>query len=317
MTTEKRKPIVLIVGHASSALAAQLAAKLLPQADLERVVVSTDPQDVEAIEAGSMVFLTGVDDGTLVPTCERALARDLEPILVVDALRPLQTTPEAAKDFTSALGHLVEKRVQTTVSAQVPGLVKMSRLMHYSYPKADSTTTLLVVIDSGTADAAVLTIERARAPFKDMLSFPGGFLDPHLESLPGCSSREASEETHLEVPPEALELVDVRSNPERDERGHVIDHGYLWRVPAGMRARVLAAIKAGDDAKADSTRFTRVATLLAAGESHQPGKASGSRVLAFDHMDLLLEAQKRYALVPPRSLFRRLAHRLGRYLLSL
>jgi hypothetical protein len=107
------------------------------------------------------------------------------PILLVDAL---QNRPQ----LMGALHHLSEKRYQSALVAHVKGLVRNSRLMLYEFAKGDATTTLVVVINAGTPQAAILTIERALPPFQGCRSFPGGFLDPHLENLPQCISREGS-----------------------------------------------------------------------------------------------------------------------------
>ncbi len=37
--------------------------------------------------------------------------------------------------------------------------------------------------------------------------------------------------------------------PARGDRGHVIDHGYMWLVPKDKEAAVLASVQAGDDAQ--------------------------------------------------------------------
>jgi ADP-ribose pyrophosphatase YjhB (NUDIX family) len=215
------------------------------------------------------------------------------PILVVDALQAL-TSPSSSSQLTDALVHLAESRIQTTVLAQVKGLVTSSRLMLYRFAKADSTATILVVVGAGTASARVLTITRLHDPFQDQESFPGGFLNPHTESLPGCGAREGSEETSVSVPEAELQLLDVRSRPERDQRGHVVDHGYMWLVPAHLAASVEASVQAGDDAKAGSARFVSAMALLEAGS------------MAFDHYDLLLAAVRTGKVLPPARLLVRL-----------
>lgn len=207
------------------------------------------------------------------------------PILVVDALQA--ASPSSSVQLSDALVHLAESRIQTTVLAQVKGLVTSSRLMLYRFAKADSTATILVVLGAGTASARVLTITRLHDPFQDQESFPGGFLNPHTESLPGCGAREGSEETSVSVPEAELQLLDVRSCPERDQRGHVVDHGYMWLVPAHLAASVEASVQAGDDAKAGSARFVSAMALLEAGS------------MAFDHYDLLLAAVRTGKVLPP------------------
>lgn len=212
------------------------------------------------------------------------------PILLVDAL---QNRPQ----LMGALHHLSEKRYQSAVVAHVSGLVRNSRLMLYEFAKGDATTTLVVVINAGTPQAAILTIERALPPFKGFRSFPGGFLDPHLENLPQCISREGSEETNTNVPTRDLILLDVRSDVGRDHRGHVVDHGYMWLVPAALTEHVLKSVRAGDDASQDSAKFVSVKSVL---EEH---------AMAFDHYDLLLAAVRTGKVLPPDRLLLKLVRR--------
>ena len=214
--------------------------------------------------------------------------RDQDFILVVDAfenfdeLRPLFVEwNEGLKAQNGAGGGWTSYGVvQLAVTGALPPLVKQRRHMMYAYPKCDSTTTTVVLIDAGTTDAKVLRIVRDRNPFKDYTSLPGGFLNIHLEDLPTCAARELGEECHLHPKADELVLIDVRSKPTRDVRGHVIDHGYAWFVPSEQKAAVLAAVKAGDDAKPGSAGFVPVDEVLA-------GK------IAFDHEDLLRAALKR------------------------
>lgn len=228
------------------------------------------------------------------------------PILVKDVLHGKGAEFAAVKAyFETTLNKLVESRIQAVVLKQIAGMVNNNRLMLYQFPKADSTATIMVVLHGGTARASVLTITRLHAPYADEESFPGGFLNPHTESLPHCGAREGSEETSVRVPEKQLVLLDVRSNPERDERGHVIDHGYLWLVPDHMADRVLASAQAGDDAKDGSARFVPVVTLLKSGK------------MAFDHYDLLLTAVRTGKVLPPQRLALRFVAALQKLLARL
>lgn len=205
-------------------------------------------------------------------------------IVVVDGLE----NRAALRDVLSELNEGVEvdlgdKKVREPVQLGVVGelgmLLKSRRPMLYAYPRADATTTTVVIMDAGTPEATVLTIVRDRNPFKDMESLPGGFLNIYVEDLPTCAAREVSEECNVTVNASDLLLVDVRSSTTRDERGHVVDHGYVWFVPADKKAAVLATVKAGDDAKPGTARFALVSDVL-------------TRSIAFDHRDLLVEALK-------------------------
>ncbi|CAN5321531.1 hypothetical protein BH11CYA1_BH11CYA1_15220 [soil metagenome] len=264
--------------------------------------------------AQQVIFVAGDASATLLSALVHQLAdAGAVPILVVDALRATTSgsvshshsdylsDPLAVSQFSKALTHLVEFRIQTAVVAQIKGLLTSSRLMLYKFPKADSTATIMVVIGAGTASARVLTITRLHAPYQDQESFPGGFLNPHTESLSGCGAREGSEETSVTVPQDELVLLDVRSLPERDERGHVVDHGYMWLVPEHLAAAVEASVQAGDDAKADSARFVSVSALLDAGS------------MAFDHYDLLLAALRTGKLLPPARLIVRLLRATSKF----
>jgi len=261
--------------------------------------ISANSQSLTALPAlqlaQQIIFIAGhCSAAELLTTVESFAAAGAVPVVIVDAL-------SSDDNLVTALAHLAETRIQAGVVAQVKGLVKSSRLMFYQYAKADSTATIMVIIGSGTASAKVLTITRLHAPFKDCQSFPGGFLNAHIETLLNCGAREGSEETNVVVPPHALVLLDVRSSPQRDERGHVVDHGYMWLVPASMAAQVESSASAGDDAKPGSAAFVSVAQLLAGG------------TMAFDHYQLLLAAVRTGLVLPPKILalrFVRLCQRL-------
>jgi ADP-ribose pyrophosphatase YjhB (NUDIX family) len=163
-------------------------------------------------------------------------------------------------------------------TGEMKSLITAKRYMTYAFPKADSTTTTVTFIDWWTNNPKVATIVRGKDPYKGYESLPGGFLDVHLETLAFCAQREPTEETN--VTPDCVELIDVRSAPDRDERGHVIDHGYAWFVPKNKRNKVFNALEAGDDAQAGSAKFTPVRELL-------------QIELAFDHKALFLAAYER------------------------
>lgn len=72
-----------------------------------------------------------------------------------------------------------------------------------------------------------LLIERKTNPFKGKLAFPGGYLNVDKESIHQTAIRELFEETGVKILRKNLILIDVRSNPKRDPRGHVVDIGFL------------------------------------------------------------------------------------------
>jgi 8-oxo-dGTP diphosphatase len=178
--------------------------------------------------------------------------------------------------MSEVLAELYEQLVQLSPAAAVASLLKSKSPFLYAFPKADSTATVAVLFEGGKK---VLVIERAHDPYKGCESLPGGFLNIQLEDLPTCAARELREETGIVVDPAELRLVDARSRPDRDSRGHVIDHGYAWLVPAVKEQAVLSSLKAGDDA--GSARVVPVADLLA-------------RPMAFDHKDLVVAALKAF-----------------------
>ena len=71
-------------------------------------------------------------------------------------------------------------------------------------PNGAGKTTLLKAL-SGLIprQGQVLLIRRAHAPGRGLLALPGGFLEPHDTLWQSCL-RELSEETHCDLPPEAL-----------------------------------------------------------------------------------------------------------------
>jgi ADP-ribose pyrophosphatase YjhB (NUDIX family) len=177
-----------------------------------------------------------------------------------------------------------------TVSGALQSLLTAQQLKVYAYAKADLTTSTAVVLPRSRK---VLVIKRDGNPYKGMDSLPGGFLNAHLETLAKCAAREVTEECFFrrhampgesrftyEVDETDVILVDVRSSPERDRRGHVIDHGFVYIVPEDKEAEVLANVSAGDDAKEGSARFEDLDAVLA-------------NPLAFDHSDLLSAVNQR------------------------
>jgi ADP-ribose pyrophosphatase YjhB (NUDIX family) len=142
----------------------------------------------------------------------------------------------------------------------------------YKYAKSDATATVVVLLENGTK---TIVIQRRKWPFQGGWALPGGFLNVALENLRRAAKRELKEETCIDLPEERFIPVDERSEPGRDPRGHVVDHGYLVVIAADETAAVLAQLKASDDA-AD-------AKVVPVSELTRRGVA-----MAFDHQ-LLLE----------------------------
>lgn len=103
-------------------------------------------------------------------------------------------------------------------------------------------------VNGDNAELEVLTIRRKFPPYAGMLSLPGGLVE-ELETDRAAAVRELMEETGVLLPPDALKLVGVFSNPLRDPRGRVISIAYSAHLPRGRKQAGHEA-KAGDDAAA-------------------------------------------------------------------
>ena len=86
-----------------------------------------------------------------------------------------------------------------------------------------------------------LLIERGHEPFAGYMAFPGGFVDEGEDAV-HAAQRELKEETNVEKDIKDFVYVDLRSNPNRDPRGHIVDTGWFVQVDS-------EEILAGDDAK--------------------------------------------------------------------
>lgn len=93
-------------------------------------------------------------------------------------------------------------------------------------PSTPALATDCVVFN---AEGQLLLVRRAKDPFKGAYALPGGFVDVGEEVELACR-RELVEETGVEVTDEALILIGVYSNPERDPRGHTVSIAYLFIV---------------------------------------------------------------------------------------
>lgn len=276
---------------ALKALAAAQGLKIHDQGALVGPTPDTMMCDVEwpidKIRLDSIILIAGSPTGDQLRDGIKVLKnRGHDVIVVVDAL-------EGLTQLLPTLEKLNEQAVEMVVTGALKMLVTGNHLMVYRFPKADSTTTIAVFADIDKDDPLVLTMVRGAAPFKDMESFPGGFLNVQLESLPECAARELMEECFVnkdatgdhdkftyKVAASDMQLIDVRSEPDRDERGHVVDHGFAWFIPPDKQVEVFAKLNAGDDAKEGSARFVRASELK-------------GLELAFDHKKLFLAALAR------------------------
>lgn len=113
-------------------------------------------------------------------------------------------------------------------------------------------------------EGKILLIRRGREPFRGRYALPGGFVE-YGERLEDAVLRELREETGLVG--RVVDLLCVRSDPERDPRGHVVSVVFVVH-PESER------VTAGDDA------------------SHAGWVAPDESVLgqmAFDHGEILRE----------------------------
>jgi ADP-ribose pyrophosphatase YjhB (NUDIX family) len=76
-----------------------------------------------------------------------------------------------------------------------------------------------------------LMIRRKWKPYKDKLTFPGGFMESGKEDIFQTAVREFYEETAVCIEKDQISLLDIRSSSFRDPHGHVIDIGFLSVVP--------------------------------------------------------------------------------------
>nr|MBD3621731.1 NUDIX hydrolase [Sunxiuqinia sp.] len=136
----------------------------------------------------------------------------------------------------------------------------MTKTYTYAYPRP-AVTTDAIILKKETAE--ILLIRRAKDPFKDRWTLPGGFIEMD-EVLEIACKRELKEETGLTV--EKLEQFRVYDAVDRDPRGRtlsVIFYGFVEKD---------AKVTGGDDA-AEAAWFRM---------EHLPE-------LAFDHADIILD----------------------------
>lgn len=178
------------------------------------------------------------------------------PETILDELRELRRqghrtifaldTTDFDEPKTRALADCLEsERFHFKQSEAILYLLESANHFVYAFPKADVAASVAVVF---ARSYSILLVRRKREPFKGMLSLPGGFLRPLVESLPECAARELHEESGLQVSPQNLVPLSIRSNPNRDTRGHVIDQSYLAVLNGEQEDYWLSRLHANDDA---------------------------------------------------------------------
>lgn len=141
----------------------------------------------------------------------------------------------------------------------------MEKKYCYEYPRPALTTDCVIFGFDGH-QLKVLLIKRGIEPFKNHWAFPGGFLRMD-ETLEEGALRELNEETGLKAA--RIEQLKAFSAVDRDERGRVITVAFYALVKT-------TEVVGGDDA-AEAKWWS----------------LSEIPMLAFDHSQILREAEKR------------------------
>jgi 8-oxo-dGTP diphosphatase len=130
---------------------------------------------------------------------------------------------------------------------------------------------------------SVLLVERGEEPYAGRWALPGGFVEPD-EDAEQAAWRELREETGVDRFPGHLEQLRTYSAPDRDPRMRVVSVAHVALAPD------LPEPTAGTDA-ADA-RWWVVDDLLSPTDGAD-GAAEEGPELAFDHLQILLDARER------------------------
>jgi len=99
----------------------------------------------------------------------------------------------------------------------------------YNYPMPAVTADIIVVRGDWDEEREVLLVKRAKDPFKDHWSFPGGHFDVNTDaSVLDCALRELKEETQIEAVKEFMELLGHFDEMNRDPRGRYVTFVYVY-----------------------------------------------------------------------------------------
>lgn len=145
-------------------------------------------------------------------------------------------------------------------------------------PRAKLTADLVPFALNPAGQVCVLLIRRdpddETDPYAGMWATLGGGMDPR-ETFAQTAVREGREEGGVDVEPDALHLVGVFDDPDRDRRGRVISVAYTLLLPEPTTAYRFTA---GNDA-------VEVAWVPVDAAGRVPGVE-----LAFDHGDVVAAA---------------------------
>lgn len=197
------------------------------------------------------------------------------PIVAVDAFTQSRLLSQTFSELEARL-------VQLSKTAAIIGSLRNGCSFIYPYAKPDCTSSVCLLFDNATQ---ALVIERLHEPFQGRDAFPGGFLRVLLETMEDCAYRELEEECSLRLEPGELQLIDIRSAPDRDPRAHIVDAGYAAMFDEKRKVELMQQLKAGDDA--GGVHLRSVKELL------EPA------ALAFDHRDFLLATLRHFKLPIP------------------
>ncbi|MBX9687401.1 MAG: NUDIX domain-containing protein [Candidatus Obscuribacterales bacterium] len=223
-----------------------------------------DPLPPNAREDEYAILCGKCSEAELLLRVEQLLESRVWPIVAIDAF-------EDPGSLAAAFSKLEMDLVQLSKTAAIAVLLKNGRSFIYPYPKSDCTASICLLFDGGQN---TLVIERLHYPFAGSNAFPGGFLRVHIETMEYCAYRELEEECSLVMKPGELLLVDLRSDPHRDPRAHIVDAGYAALIDEQRKAELMEQLKAGDDA--GKAHILPVKDLLKEG------------ALAFDHREFLI-----------------------------
>jgi ADP-ribose pyrophosphatase YjhB (NUDIX family) len=102
----------------------------------------------------------------------------------------------------------------------------------YAYRYERPGVAATVVVRHPSKDLFLL-IRRGIEPYLGQLSLPGGFVEAGRETIEETAIREVLEESGIHLDPGSICLVDVRSEPSRDPRDHVLDIGFYAEALEG------------------------------------------------------------------------------------